>query len=114
MPPRIAVLGAGPAGLWTALTILERHPGFDVTVLEAEDRPGGLTASFEYRGIVFDYGSHRLHPATEPAILDRIREMLGEELLTRPRNGRILLTHASPSAATEAPPRAHSRSTWML
>jgi protoporphyrinogen oxidase len=91
LPPRITVLGAGPAGLWTALTLLERDQGFDVTVLEADDSPGGLTASFGYRGLTFDYGSHRLHPATSPDILERIRGMLGEGLLTRPRNGRILL-----------------------
>ena len=91
MPRRVVILGAGPAGLWTALTLLERRLGLDVVVLEGETTPGGLTASFDYRGLVFDYGSHRLHPATRPDILERIREMLGEDLLTRPRNGRILL-----------------------
>ena len=74
---RVAVLGAGPAGLWTALTLLENTPGLDVTVLEAEGAPGGLTASFSHNGLVFDHGSHRLHPATRPDILDRIRDMIG-------------------------------------
>lgn len=91
MSRRVVILGAGPAGLWTALTLLERRLGLDVIVLEGERTPGGLTASFDYRGLVFDYGSHRLHPATRPDILERIRGMLGEDLLIRPRNGRILL-----------------------
>jgi protoporphyrinogen oxidase len=38
-----------------------------------------------------DFGSHRLHPACEPPILDDIRRFLGEDLLDRPRHGRIRL-----------------------
>ncbi|HSA49710.1 MAG TPA: FAD-dependent oxidoreductase, partial [Yinghuangia sp.] len=37
----VAVLGAGPAGLASALKLVEA--GFDVTVLEAQDRVGGRT-----------------------------------------------------------------------
>ena len=87
----MVILGAGPAGLWSTLVLAERHPELDVTLVESEDRPGGITGSFDYRGITFDYGSHRLHPATPPWILERISGMLGNDLLKRPRNGRILL-----------------------
>lgn len=38
-----------------------------------------------------DYGSHRLHPACDPRILEDIRELLGDDLLERPRHGRIRL-----------------------
>ena len=38
-----------------------------------------------------DLGSHRLHPATPPELIGRIRSLLGEELQTRTRNGRIRL-----------------------
>jgi protoporphyrinogen oxidase len=91
MSNRVVILGAGPAGLWTALTLLEDTPGLDVTVIEEEQVPGGITGSFEYRGITFDYGSHRLHPSTSPEILAKIGAMLGDDLLKRPRNGRIWL-----------------------
>jgi hypothetical protein len=54
-------------------------------------RPGGAAASFELDGIRVDHGSHRLHPAIEPRILDDLRGLLGDELQRRPRNGRIYL-----------------------
>ncbi|MCK4806085.1 MAG: FAD-dependent oxidoreductase [Candidatus Aegiribacteria sp.] len=91
MKQRVTILGAGPAGLWTALSLLERSGDYEITVIEKEDTPGGITASFKYKGLTFDYGSHRLHPVTSPDILDKILEMLGNDLLRRPRNGRIRL-----------------------
>lgn len=91
MSRKVAILGAGPAGLWTALSILERFDDLEITVIEKEDSPGGITASFQYKDMIFDYGSHRLHPATDPQLLNKIRGMLGSDLLKRPRNGRIWL-----------------------
>ncbi|MCD4775834.1 MAG: FAD-dependent oxidoreductase [Candidatus Aegiribacteria sp.] len=91
MKYKIAVLGAGPAGLWTALSLLEKFNDLEITVIEKENCPGGITASFQYKGMIFDYGSHRLHPAADPRLLNKIRKMLGSDLLERPRNGRIWL-----------------------
>ena len=85
----IAVLGAGPAGLMAALKARER--GHEVTIFEASDRVGGMAASFKVAGQRVDYGSHRLHPATEPSIMSLIKELLGDDLQTRQRNGRIRL-----------------------
>ena len=86
---RVAVIGAGPAGLLAALESAER--GHDVTLYEAADRVGGMSASFEIAGQRVDYGSHRLHPATDPELMARIRGLLGDDLQTRVRNGRIRL-----------------------
>jgi protoporphyrinogen oxidase len=86
---RIVVLGAGPAGLAAALELAER--GVSVRVLERQDRVGGNAGSFEFAGVRVDYGSHRLHPAADPEILERLRQLLGDDLLTRPRHGRIRL-----------------------
>lgn len=91
MRKRVTILGAGPAGLWTALSLLEKYGDLDITVIEKEDSPGGITGSFKYRDMTFDYGSHRLHPATEPELLKKIDKMLRGDLLRRPRNGRIWL-----------------------
>lgn len=86
----IAILGAGPAGLGAALC-LARRGSFDVSVLERAERVGGNAGSFEIEQIPVDYGSHRLHPACSPEILNDIRALLGDDLLIRPRHGRIHL-----------------------
>ena len=92
MNQTILILGAGPAGLALAVQLLRRPDlGAEVIVVEQNASVGGLTASFEYEGLHFDYGSHRLHPATAPYILQDIRSLLGAALLDRPRNGRIRL-----------------------
>jgi protoporphyrinogen oxidase len=36
-----------------------------------------------------DYGSHRLHPSTDPEILADLRFLLGDDLQTTDRNGRV-------------------------
>jgi protoporphyrinogen oxidase len=64
---------------------------FDVTVLERGGALGGNAGSFELAGMNVDYGSHRLHPSCAPEILADLRQLLGDELLDRPRHGRIRL-----------------------
>lgn len=86
--PRVVVLGAGPSGLGAAFQLL-RNQSARVTVLERNDWVGGNAASFELDGVPVDYGSHRLHPLCEPEILRDISNMLGDDLLLRPRRGRI-------------------------
>ena len=88
--PRVAILGAGPAGIGAAWQLHARHHGTAV-VLEQQDDVGGNAGSFELEGLPVDYGSHRLHPACDPAILGEIRALLGDDLLDRPRHGRIRL-----------------------
>ena len=85
----IVILGAGPAGLSAAMDLAES--GVNVTLLEVQDHVGGTASSFNFDGINVDYGSHRLHPASDPAVLTKIRGLLGDDLLTRPRHGRIRL-----------------------
>jgi protoporphyrinogen oxidase len=88
--PHIAILGAGPAGLGAAYR-LSRRGDFEVTVVERGSRVGGNAGSFDFGGLPVDYGSHRLHPSCAPEIMADIRSMLGENLLDRPRHGRIRL-----------------------
>jgi len=88
--PRVVILGGGPAGVGGAWA-LRRGGRARVTLVEAQPVVGGNAGSFTWQDQRLDYGSHRLHPATDPAILLDIRRLLGDELLDRPRHGRILL-----------------------
>lgn len=89
-PTPVLVLGAGPAGLGAAVK-LARRGTFQVTVLERQKAVGGNAASFDLDGLRVDFGSHRLHPSCAPDILADIRTLLGDDLLDRPRHGRIRL-----------------------
>lgn len=81
------VIGAGPAGLAAAYRLASR--GFSAVVLERSERAGGLAASFEVAGQRVDHGSHRLHAAASPAVLDFLGSRLGAGLQRRRRNSRI-------------------------
>jgi protoporphyrinogen/coproporphyrinogen III oxidase len=54
--PRLAVVGAGLAGLATAYLALQAHPDLDVVVLEAAPTPGGKVRSSVEDGFTFDWG----------------------------------------------------------
>jgi protoporphyrinogen oxidase len=88
--PRVVILGAGPAGLGGAYR-LARHGGVAVTVVDRSNTVGGNAGSFELAGQPVDYGSHRLHPTCDPEVLGDIRVLLGDDLVDRPRHGRIRL-----------------------
>lgn len=87
---RVIILGGGPAGLAAAWRLAEEKKA-ETVVLEQRDVVGGNAGSFELAGIRVDYGSHRLHPACDPKILNDLRELLKDDLLDRPRHGRIRL-----------------------
>ncbi len=87
---RVAILGGGPAGVGGAFR-LRRLELADVVLFERNARFGGNAGSFELAGHRLDFGSHRLHPACDPAILADVRGLLGDDLLDRPRHGRIRL-----------------------
>lgn len=89
-PCHVVILGAGPAGVGAAYQLTRLGRG-SATVLERSDTVGGLAGSFDLAGFHVDYGSHRLHPACDPAILADIKALLGDDLLDRPRHGRIRL-----------------------
>ncbi|MBN1478449.1 FAD-dependent oxidoreductase [Candidatus Sumerlaeota bacterium] len=70
----VAVLGAGVCGLAAAWELLRSGAAQRVTVLEAEDRPGGMARSVhDPSGLQADLGPHRIH--TE---IEEIDALLGE------------------------------------
>jgi protoporphyrinogen oxidase len=88
--PHIVILGAGPAGCGGAYQ-LRRTTKARVTLLERQSVVGGNAGSFEWKGQWLDYGSHRLHHAVDPEILEDIRKLLGDDFRERERHGRIRL-----------------------
>jgi protoporphyrinogen oxidase len=80
------VIGAGPAGL-TAAWELAKH-GRTSIVFEQDPDVGGLSRTCRYRGYRFDIGGHRFFTKV-PYVQSLWRELLGPELLERPRLSRI-------------------------
>ncbi|MCA1815114.1 MAG: NAD(P)/FAD-dependent oxidoreductase [Acidobacteria bacterium] len=86
----VAILGAGPAGLTAAYTLLKRAPGkLRVTVLEADPvYVGGIARTVNYKGFRFDIGGHRFFSKSQE-IEELWTELLPEDMLVRPRRSRI-------------------------
>ncbi len=60
-----------------------------MVLLERAAAVGGMAASVTVDGVRVDHGSHRLHPSIAPQQLADLRELLGDDLQLRPRNGRL-------------------------
>lgn len=63
----VIVVGAGPAGMTVAHTLLQAAPGRTVTILEADHRPGGQIVTEVRDGYTFEHGATALvggHPET--------------------------------------------------
>jgi protoporphyrinogen oxidase len=63
--------------------------GVEVTVLEREQRVGGLCGTHERKGFRFDLGGHRFISRNH-GLHDMIRELCGDALLTRTRSSVVL------------------------
>ena len=89
---RVVILGAGIAGL-TAARELARSGEAMVTVVEEQDRPGGLAITLEREGSRMDLGPHRLHTELPEAQAVYDEFPLGERIETV-RRSRMLLRGA--------------------
>ncbi|NCA10634.1 NAD(P)/FAD-dependent oxidoreductase [bacterium] len=108
--PSVAIIGAGPAGLTAAYALSKA--GARVTVLEADpELVGGISRTVEYKspaaggkGFRFDIGGHRFFSKSRE-VEDLWTELLGDDMLVRPRSSRILYGgkfYAYPLRAGEA------------
>lgn len=69
---RVAVLGAGPMGLAVAYQLVK--DGFRPVVFEADNRVGGMTASFDFNGLQIERYYH-FHCTSDTAFIDILREL---------------------------------------
>lgn len=69
---RIAVLGAGPMGLAVAYQIIKE--GHHPVIFEADDRVGGMTATFDFNGIEIERYYH-FHCTSDDAFLQVLKEL---------------------------------------
>jgi protoporphyrinogen oxidase len=84
---RVVCLGAGPAGLTAAYKLAGAA---DVTVLERDPTyVGGISRTERREGYRFDIGGHRFF-SQSPEIEALWTEILGNDLVDRPRKSRIL------------------------
>jgi len=84
---RVAIIGAGPAGL-TAAYVLAKQGDARVTVLEADDIVGGISRTAQYKGFRFDIGGHRFFTKIAP-VEALWHEILGDQFIGVPRLSRI-------------------------
>ena len=69
---KIAVLGAGPMGLAVAYQLA--CDGYQPVVFEADDRLGGMTASFDFSGVDIERYYH-FHCTSDLAFLQLLNEL---------------------------------------
>jgi len=103
MLKKVAIIGAGPAGL-TAAYLLAKG-GQEVMVFEKDPKyVGGISRTESYKGYHFDIGGHRFFSKSKE-VEDFWTEILGDEMLERPRSSRIYYNgkfFSYPLAAFEA------------
>jgi protoporphyrinogen oxidase len=85
---RVAIIGAGPAGLTAAYVLAKGGSQARVTVLEADDIVGGISRTAQYKGYRFDIGGHRFFTKCAP-VEALWHEILGQEFISVPRLSRI-------------------------
>ncbi len=72
---KAVVIGSGFGGLAAAIRL--RAKGFETTILEMRDKPGGRAYVYEDEGFVFDAGPTII---TVPFVLDELAELAGKTL----------------------------------
>lgn len=71
----VVIIGAGPAGLTAAYSLLKNSDEYKVSVLEESGFIGGISRTEEYKGNRIDIGGHRFF-SKSAEIMDMWREIL--------------------------------------
>lgn len=99
----IGIIGAGPAGLTAAYELSKA--GKKVEIFEKDPQyVGGISRTETYKNFHFDIGGHRFFSKSQE-VEDFWTEILGDEMLERPRSSRIFYNnkfYSYPLVAMEA------------
>lgn len=87
-PKSVLIIGAGIAGLSAAYSLSQK--GYQVTLIEKEDHVGGLSSTFKWGKFSLDLGPHKIY-TTIPHVLKKMKQLLGKELIARPKTSKIYL-----------------------
>jgi protoporphyrinogen oxidase len=85
---RVAIIGAGPAGLTVAYELLKYSDQFRPQLFEAGTLVGGIARTESYKGFRFDLGGHRFFTKVQE-VEDMWHEVMGDDFITVPRSSRI-------------------------
>jgi C-3',4' desaturase CrtD len=99
---RIIVIGAGIGGLTAGALLAYR--GFEVTIFDLADLPGGCASTFKRKGFTFDVGATQVAGLERGGIHDRIFSELGIELPTA--------TYCDPACAVYLPGETKPINIW--
>ena len=72
---KVIIVGAGIAGLSAGIYALQS--GFDVTIYESHNIPGGASTSWSRKGYLFEGGMHWLNGSSEATPLNRLWREVG-------------------------------------
>lgn len=86
MIQRVAVIGAGPAGITAAIELL--RGGIDVTIYESSESVGGMARSFQLWDQIVDVGPHRFF-SSDPRVNKFWLDAIGDEYVMVDRLTRI-------------------------
>jgi len=84
---KVAIIGAGPAGLTTAYALCKQ--GYEVHVYEASNEAGGLSRTIDLWGMKADIGPHRFF-STDKRVNSLWLELVGKDYKMINRKTRIL------------------------
>lgn len=70
--PKIAIIGAGPMGLAVSFELAKN--GFKSTIFEADDRLGGMAASFDFAGLEIERYYH-FHCLSDYSFFELLKEL---------------------------------------